>query len=633
MAQFGIPATQMSAPDTGAASYIRKPVQDTSGVELFSTVLDQAGEAYKGYQLASLEQEQEAVIDQYISSKQNPDIMQQTEADIGALDSAAEGLWNKIATQADYQPDVRDLSGVEKTLAEKLARYKAAKDQGVMSPDEFTNRILATTREAVARNPGLYAELKQHSSRVLEMSGITDIVRADMETAKSVEKQQKDMQDYFLAQGTKYNVPVPFNSAGSVDWTSFVPQIQKIQHQEQQVAIAENVGKLNTETDKANGRSFMRSNGLAMMNGKLGQILNQGISLIGQGGDFQGGITQVRLMLNAAKQQYAEQLAPIANEPGVKAAIDYLDKQSQIIEDLLAKAGSKEDAVRVSENAMKLLRNSQYEAVSKNMNPEALKQITSLMSTAGAARIIDQNPEAMGEIMQTLGNVFSGAANGLGTNYSAKLGNDNVVSLGVKHLATEAIKDPTVLTTLEQTLGTISQDVQNPNKFPNPEDKFKFYEKLVHDLTDPAVKAGISKIGSGAYSQTAGMIDDYMTMTTPAMMTSINKWEQQGVPITMDVLPDGRVVFKSENRQVVQDLNSRYASRINDSLSAMSNLMGLDTKSVAATHFYPNYLPAWADDPDIQPLEIRTKDEADLAFQQKKITRQEYDAILGEMGK
>jgi hypothetical protein len=377
----------------------------------------------------------------------------------------------------------------------------------------------------------------------------------------------------------------------------------------------------------------MQNNGLSMMNGRLTQILNNGITLIGQGGNYQGGITQVRLMTNAARQEYMSQLAPIANEPGVKIAMDYFDKQATIIEDMLSKAGSKEDAVHLSENAMKLLRNQQYEDVSKNMNPEALKMITSLMSTAGAARIIDQNPEAMGQIMQTLGNVFSGAANGLGTDYTTKVGPNNAVSLGVKHLATEAIKDPTALPVLENALSTISQDVQNPNKFATPDDKFRFYEKLIHDLTDPAVKAGISKIGSGAYSQTAGMIDDYMTMTTPAMMNSIVRWEKQGSPVTMDVLPDGRVVFKSPDSKAAQDLNSRYASRINDSLMAMSNLMGLDTKSVASTHFYPEYLPAWADAPNIQPTEIRTKDDAALAFQQKKITRQEYDAILNEMNK
>lgn len=632
MAKFGIEATNLNAPDMKAAKFVRQPVADQSSNILLGMGLDMADQAYTGYQMASLEKEQEAVIDDYMTSKKNPAIAQQAEADIGALDAASESLWKRVASESDYQPDVGDFSGIEKTLNEKLTKLKAAKDQGVMSPQEFSDRILATTREAVARNPGLYAELKQHSSRVLEMSGITDVVKADMKQAESAQKQQEKFQDYYLSLGKQHNVPVPFMADGNPDWGSFVGQIQKIQQQEQLVNAAESFGKMDNETTKAQGRAFMQSNGVALMNGKINDVLNKGISLMGAG-DFQGGITQVRLMLNQARQDYTSKLLPIANEPQVKAALEYMDKQMQIVEDTLSKAGSKEDAVKLSENLQKLLRNQQYEEVSKNINPEALKQITSLMSTAGAARIIDQNPEAMGKIMQTLGNVFSGATNGLGTDYSADIGGRNAVSAGIKHIATDALKNPDALPVLEKALGTISQDVQNPEKFKTPADKFGFYEKLIKDLSAPEVKVGLGKLGASSMSQAAGMIDDYMTMTTPAMQKSILKWEQQGVAVTLDVLADGRVIFKTPSAEATRDLNSRYTSRINDSLMALTNLMGTDSKSVAVNHFYPNYLSAWADDPDLQPVEIRTAKEAEAALKTGKIDQREYQGIIREMGK
>lgn len=629
MAQFGIQATQMSGADTKAAKFVRQPVADQSSNIMLGTTLDMASDAYTGYAQASLEKEQEKVIDDYMASKKNPAIAAEAEADIGALDKASESLWKRVASEADYQPDVADFSGIEKTLNEKLMKLKAAKDQGVMTPQEFSDRILATTREAVARNPGLYAELKQHSARVLELSGITDVVKADLKQAESAQKQQEKFQDYYLQLGKQHNVPVPFMSNGDVDWGSFVGQIQKIQQQEQLVTAAESFGKLDNEADRAKGRAFMQNNGVALMNGKINDVLNKGISLMGAG-DFQGGITQVRLMLNQARQEYTAKLLPIANEPQVKASLDYLDKQMQIVEDTLSKAGSKEDAVKLSENLQKLLRNQQYEDVSKNINPEALKMITSLMSTAGAARIIDQNPQAMGQIMQTLGNVFSGAANGLGTDYSLKLGQENAVSSGIKNIAVQAMKDPSVLPTLEKALSTVSQDVQNPEKFKTPADKFSFYEKLIRDLGSPEVKVGLGKLGAASMSQAAGMIDDYMTMTTPAMMTSIGKWEKQGVKVTLDVLADGRVIFKSDNMEATRDLNSRYTSRINDSLLALTNLMGTDSKSVAVNHFYPSYLPAWADDKDLTPLKIQSKADADNALKAGKISQQEYNAILKE---
>lgn len=627
MAEYGIRATQLSGPSMAGTGFIRQPVADESKVDLLKNVLGQAGEAYQGYQLASLEKEQEAVIDEYISSKQNPAIIAETEDDIGALDAAAEGLWNRVASQPDYQPDVTDFSGVERTLNEKLAKLKAAKDQGVMSPDEFANRILATTREAVARNPGLYQELKQHSARVLELSGITDIIRSDLEQAKSAEKQKKDMQDYYLQLGKQHNVSVPYGPTGEINWNRFVEQIQYIQNQELQVNVAKNVGSLDDEQRKAQGKMFMDTNGVSLMNGSLSNSLNTAITLMNEGSDPQGALTQLRLMLNQERQNYTSQFSPISNEPAVKAAFEYYDKQAQLIEDLVSKAVTKEDAVRASNNALKLLQNKEYTDVSKFVNREALSAITSLFSTAGAARIIDQNPQAMGDVMRTLGNVFSGAANGLGTNYSATIGPNNAVSMGVKHLAENAVKDPTVLPVLERTLSTIAQDIRNPSKFPEQADKFRFYEKLVKDLGSAEVKAGLSKIGAEGYRNSAELIDDYMTMTTPAMNTSIKKWENQGVSVQLDVLPDGRMLFKTNNQVATRDLNSRYTSRINDSLAAMANLMGIDTKSVAVEHFYPNYLPNWLGDPDLKETKITNPSELEAARTSGKITPQEYEAI------
>ena len=41
MAQYGVQATQLSSPDTGAAGFIRKPVVDESGLQLATAALQQ----------------------------------------------------------------------------------------------------------------------------------------------------------------------------------------------------------------------------------------------------------------------------------------------------------------------------------------------------------------------------------------------------------------------------------------------------------------------------------------------------------------------------------------------------------------------------------------------------------------
>ena len=598
MAQLGIDVTQMSAPATGAAKQVFSPIQDTTTASLVGTVGGMAVSAFEGYQMASLEKAQEEVIDQYIASKQNPAIAEDAYLNMGALDAATESLWERAATDANYQPDVEDLVGVEKELNIQLQRYQNALEQGVMSPSEFNTKILATTREAVNRTPGLYNELVAHSQRVLEMSGISSVLKADVEAAQDQAKQRQDLEKYYLDIAKTKNISVPYTATGSTDWTSLINQVNQAQMRDRAVDNADAIAQLKTREEQEQARAWYNANGLTVMNGELERMLNQGIPLM-IAGDFQGGITQVRLLGNQLRQKYAERFGPLANDPKVKEAMGYLDKQLTIIEDVLGKAGSKEDAVAQSENLLKLLKNNQYNEVSRYVNPEALKTITSVLSTVGAARILDKKPEAMDNVMKTLGNVFSGAAGGLGTDYTATIGPDNAVTLSIKEAAKLAVTDPTQLPFLEKALSTVSSDLANPEVFGTTEDKYKFYEKLMKDLSVPEVKQGLSRIGSTAYSQVTEMIDDYMNLTTPAMHRSIRKWEGQGIAVELDALPDGRVIFKTSDRNATNDLNRRYTSRINDSLNAMANIMGKDTKSTATDVFYETYLPAWRDDPDL----------------------------------
>lgn len=631
MASYGIDATKLSDPSLSAASNIRKPTADESGMPMLGIAGQAAGligDAVEGYAKAGLEKEQEKVTAEYIASKQNPAIAANAMAEMGAADIAEESLWARVAGDANYSPDVADFSGVQKSLDSSLQKYKTAMEQGVMTPDQFMARSLSATREAVNRTPGLYNELVGHAQKVLDMSGMTDILKSDIADAKSKAKKEADLQDYFLQQAAKHNVPITFRGDGSINMGQVVGEVQKIQKEQQLVEQADNFTKINTSKDEALAREFMSTNGMQLMTGKVNDVLNKGISLIGQGSDYQGAITQIRLGLNMARQDYALKLAPIANDPRTKSALEYLDKQTQIVEDVLSKAGSKEDLVKLSNNLSTVMRNDQYSEVSKYMNPEALKQITSLMSTAGAAHILDKNPQLMGAIMKTLGNVFSGSAAALGTDYTLRVGSDNAISLGIAHIAKQAATDPSAVPVLQKALDAAAQDVRNPDVIKTQDDKYRFYEKLMKDLGTPEVKIGMGKLDASAYSNVAGMLDDYMTMTTPAMQKSYLKWLQQGTELVLDALPDGRVIWKSSNPAAARDMNSRYTTRINDSLAAMSNLMNLDTKSVAVEHFFPNYLPQWADDKDLEALNIQSKGDADKALAAGKITPAQHGAIL-----
>jgi len=292
------------------------------------------------------------------------------------------------------------------------------------------------------------------------------------------------------------------------------------------------------------------------------------------------------------------------------------------------KAVSMEDALARSNALTQLQKNEQYQEVSKYVNPEALDLTTQILSTVGGARLLETNKELAGQMINTFGDLLSSVSGSPRVNYTATVQGKNIVSQGLVSLAKDGLTNPKALTGFETVLNTIAKDVADPKIFQTPSAKFGFYEKLIKDLGDPTVKQALSKVGVTSISQATGMIDDYMGLTIPDMWKQIRSWESKGVSVTMDVLPDGRAIFKTDNPQATQDMNTRYSPRINDSLAAMSNLMGLDTKSTAVNQFYPNYLSQFADDPDLQPLELKSKAAVDKALASGRITKAQHTAIL-----
>ena len=629
--KFGIDVTNMGDPSLGAAGFIRQPTADTSGLVMTGLALDVASEipnAWAGYENVRLESEQEKVIDEYLERKKNPLIMEQTAVEIGALDMAEESIWKKVASDADYQPDVDDFSAVDQALQQKLSKFQAARDQGVMSPEEFTDRILATTREAINRNPGLYDRLKQHSARVLEMSGIMDIVKADAAAAKAQQDELTRFKNDIVDLAKKHDVPLYTDQNGLPDYGRIKTEVDKIQVQKQAVTLYENKNKLVTEADKEQANAFMRNNGTHLVNGLINSELDKGIAIINQDGDVQGALTQIRMGLNSAYQTFLGKVGPIIDNPKVKAAITLFETQQKFVEEMIGKAATKEDAVRLSNNLKQMLQNDQYQEVSKYVNPEQLAITTQILNTVGGARILEQNPELMGNMITTFGDLLSGVSGSPRVNYDASVNGKNVVAAGLNELAKQTLLDPKNGKHLEKVMSAISADVQNPDKFQTTDQKFRFYEKLIRELGDPTINKAFSRVGAGTISQATGLVDDYMNLTVGGMRKTVADWEGKGVKVELDVLPDGRVMFKTNNPQATQDLNSRYTSRINDSLATMSNLIGLDTKSVAAQQFYPQYIPSIVGDKDLQPrYSVKTKAAADLAVKEGRMSRQEYQAI------
>jgi len=192
MAKFGIEATNISDPSLGGASYVRPATADTSGntrksadMGLVNSIASQALPAYTAMQKGELNSMTQNAIQDYMNQRENPELTKQSLGEMGAQD----------VTTSLFKPQGSQLSQVEQSQKERLATYQQALEQGVMTPEEFSDRVTANLREMTNRNPGLYDELKGEAARVLELSGITGIMKSDKLIAESKTKQEEKLWD------------------------------------------------------------------------------------------------------------------------------------------------------------------------------------------------------------------------------------------------------------------------------------------------------------------------------------------------------------------------------------------------------------------------------------------------------
>lgn len=198
MAKFGTDVTSMSGV-SGSGIFgmnVREGVVDKSAamnVQADTAMMEAVGktaiDAHRGYELARYEQSQDEVISDYMS-RRAPNL-QQMEVELAAQSKAVDAVWDNPTSTTE------EMSAVESAFSEKLTKLRNAQKQGVMSPDEFNARVLQTTREAVARNPGLYNDLVEQGRKMLELSGITTIVDYDKKVAEANAKVQEEQDKQF----------------------------------------------------------------------------------------------------------------------------------------------------------------------------------------------------------------------------------------------------------------------------------------------------------------------------------------------------------------------------------------------------------------------------------------------------
>lgn len=578
MAKFGSEVSAMNSPSLGGASFISQGVEDRSGeifikanTSLISDVGKMGVEAYRGYNLAGVDTEQQKVIQEYMD-RRNPE---QLKLDASALKQADISLFNQPGTTPE------ELAPVQQRFNDTMSRYKKAMDQGVMSPEEFSTRTLTVLRDAVTKNPGMMAELSDQANKVLELSGITSFVKQDIADRAKIASAHQQIFEYDMSIAKQYNIPIPRNNDGSVDILTLRKENAKVQMEQKVVEDADRQDKFTEDQ--------FRTHGTIYATGLINNANNLAISILNDPSiPYEKALFNINGVLDSVEQSFATnpKVMRIIDKPSVNSTHTYIKDQIGAIKENIKKFASKEDAATYLKNSTNMLRDQQYQDLAKTVNPQAVEVLSKLLSTVGVADLISSRPEVKVQLFNTAKNLISGLPTGGSIGYEG-VGSKNLAIQTFNSLAVDAGKegDTKNLEALSNTIKSINWDSKNM-----PVDKkFSFYGDYIKALGSPVNKVGISKLDGNAISLATESVSDYMKLNTSDFLSIVQGYRDKGIKITVDPLPDGRISVHSDNKQVQEELTQKHIIRINDSLSAYANLTGSDTKSIAPK-FYSSFM-------------------------------------------
>lgn len=561
MVDFSVKSTGLSSPDLSAASHVSPGAASQAGAIKAQNDLGLAGnlvnlgiEAYKGKQVANINEATQEDIKQYMDSKNNPNLV-----------------------PTPFTQEKAPLSNVELAQRSTLSKYQAALAEGAITPDEFETRVLANLREATNRNPGLYQELKAEAARVLELSGITGILKVDRLIAQSkqeqVESMIKDLRERMKREYLYYD--------DSTSLTSMQEQLQKAEGDTRlynlQVRGKERIAMFSAQQAK----TWVEENGNAVVRGGLANANKQTIAIIDNLGvtaeNYPKFKAQIAGNFDNLKRVFHDSIpVSILQEPIVQQQIkDYNDGLDSILKRFDGLA-SGEDMKKVLQNEVEILKTGQEKTLRQQYNVEEIKLMGEMMRNAPG--VIIEAP-----VREKYTGIISAIA---GSNFKAPALQDLVPKSDKdttsKDVLTGAINlgvNSGDFTGFKRTLDAVNG--QTPS-ITNPKTRLQFLHNNLSSIAkQKPMQLDVETISKVETSVGQMLNDPQFGIGTIAETTS-------GKKVQMDVLPSGHLIFKGEDSD---KFNAAYANNVNIALQAYANAHNTDMAK-AAKRFYPQYFGA-----------------------------------------
>lgn len=220
--QFGVSATDMGK--SNHQGYIQQGIIDRSGAtetaadfKFASQVGGLAIDTAKKYSEYEALKGVAGSVDDVIAEQKDRSLagQQQMAEDIMAGQEAIATAQAGVGYDGTYptmlnQQLTDETLGIQNSLAEKTSKLTQAREQGVMTELELSNRLAKITREAIANNPAYADKIIAHVGKVASINNITANVKADEKAVLDAQKQAQGAVDDLIKIATRseFNIPV-----------------------------------------------------------------------------------------------------------------------------------------------------------------------------------------------------------------------------------------------------------------------------------------------------------------------------------------------------------------------------------------------------------------------------------------
>lgn len=542
-------------------------------------IAETAVNATTGFQKAQLDKDINREIQDYVDAKRDPQENLIGYATAGVLEQESRDMWDRLGKGEVSSETFVDTVNAFDTQTKRLVKTY---QQGLMQPSELVNRVMAITREHIARNPGLTDELFNQAQRTLQITGISsmkDMKAEEDKTAAEMEKAAKTALRKTLERlGIVPEDQMLFESSAAYREELNNRAVQKQQALDHFNSTKQgyNLEKLETDSQK---RNFFQVEAPKQWVGFREEFALNISDIINSGADDALKLNQMEGLVTSARSRMAEYFGTkgVISEPEAKVWMDQFEEFARGTVDQIRSAKTQADKLAIVKNQVQLQELYSELNLNDKLDPATRRLMTSLSSDFLVKTVLE-NPKIGKNYLDALVGVLD---DGLRNNSSIN-----------KLIKTEGSLDPditdaaaTMKRLIEHKQYEALDKVVDAYYQTQTSGKMTEFDHLnnMDDFFNLASRPGniqqMSQIDDATERKFFEVTTNYMTLIGKSFNSFINSTREfRNTDFTVEELPNGGVLFRSANKEFENKLNNTYADRFNKIVKVSAPMAGISQK-------------------------------------------------------